>query len=249
MSPETVSDILRNTKTSKAAGLDNLPGVFLRDGAEILSTPITQLCNLSIFLSSFPNDCKIAKVVSLYKKGYETDPKNYRPISLLPLSKIIEKVIHDQTQQFLTENEILYRFQSGFRPNYSTDFCLSFLNDKIIKGFDSGLLTGIVLIDLQKAFDTINYEILLEKMKVFGFSNQVITWFKSYLSNRNFHVAIGNSVSSAGELTCGVPQGSILGPLLFLPYVNDLQQAIDCDLFLYADDSCLGFQHRNVKRH
>ena len=84
-------------------------------------------------------------------------------------------------------------------------------------------------------------------MKVLGFSNQVISWFKSYLSNRNFHVAIGNSVSSAGELTCGVPQGSILGPLLFLLYVNDMQQAIDCDLFLYADDSCLVFQHKNVK--
>ena len=83
-------------------------------------------------------------------------------------------------------------------------------------------------------------------MKVLGFSNQVISWFKSYLSNRNFYVAIGNSVSSAGELTCGVPQGSIPGPLLFLLYVNDMQQAIDCDLFLYADDSCLVFRHKNV---
>ena len=175
---ETVLDILRNTKTSKAAGLDNLPGVFLRDGAEILSTPITQLCNLSIFLSSFPNDCKTAKIVPLYKKGSKTDPKNYRPISLLPLlSKIVEKVIHDQTQQFLTENEILYRFQSGFRPNYSTDFCLSFLNDKIIKGFDSGLLTGMILIDLQKAFDTINYKTSFRKNEGLGFfkpSNQLV---------------------------------------------------------------------------
>ena len=110
-----------------------------------------------------------------------------------------------------------------------------------------GLLTGMILIDLQKAFDTINYEILLEKMKVLGFSNHVVKWFKSYLSDRNFHVAIGNSLSYAGELTCGVPQGSILGPLLFLLYVNDMQQAIDCDLFLYADDSCLVFQHKNVR--
>ena len=141
----------------------------------------------------------------------------------------------------------MYRFQSGFRPNYSTDFCLTFLNDKIIQGFDSGLLTGMILIDLQKAFDTINYTILLEKMKVLGFSDQVINWFQSYLLNRNFHIAIGNSVSNAGELTCGVPQGSILGPLLFLLYVNDMKQAIDCDLFLYADDSCLVFQHKNVK--
>jgi hypothetical protein len=123
---------------------------------------------------------------------------------------------------------------------------LSLLNDKILKGFDSGLLTGLILIDLQKAFDTINHEILLNKMKVIGFSDQTIAWFKSYLSNRTFSVAIGSCKSSAGEISCGVPQGSILGPLLFLLYVNDMHQAVDCDLFLYADDSCLIYQSKNV---
>ena len=246
--PETVIDLLNNTKTSKAAGLDNLPGIFLKDGAEIISAPVTQLCNLSISHSSFPNECKTAKLIPLYKKGSKLCPKNYRPISLLPLlSKIIEKVIHDQTQKFLNENDILYRFQSGFRKNYSTDLCLSFLNDKIIKGFDKGLLTGMILIDLQKAFDTINHTIFFDKMKALGFSEQVINWFQSYLSNRTFQVAINNQFSSCGNLTCGVPQGSILGPLIFLLYVNDMNQAVDCDLFLYADDSCLVFQHKNVK--
>ena len=153
--------------------------IFLKDGAEILASPIAQLCNLSISTSTFPDDCKTAKVTPIYKKGCKTDPKNYRPISLLPLiSKVIEKVIHDQTQSFLDENNILYDYQSGFRKKYSTESCLSFLTDKISKGFDSGLYTGMILIDLQKAFDTIDHKLLLEKMSFLGFSEEVIGWFR-----------------------------------------------------------------------
>ena len=154
---------------------------------QVIALPITQICNLSIESCSFPDDCKIAKVKPLYKKGAKTEPKNYRPTSLLPLvSKIIEKIIHDQTQNHLTENDILYDYQSGFRSNHSSDFALSFLNDKILKGFDKGFFTGMILIDLQKAFDTIDHKILLEKMHFFGFSDNVVSWFKCYLSNRTF---------------------------------------------------------------
>ena len=213
-----------------------------------MAIPVTQICNLSIKLSHFPHDCKLAKLKPLYKKGSKTDPKNYRPISLLPIvSKIIEKIIHDQTMEYLTDNKILYRYQSGFRKNHSTDTCLSYLTDKILTGFDSGLLTGMILIDLQKAFDTINHDILLKKMSLAGFSCQSITWFESYLSNRRFQVNIKNKYSNVANINCGVPQGSILGPLLFLLYVNDMPQAVDCELFLYADDSCLVYQHRDAK--
>ena len=244
----TIFEILKNLDVSKSAGNDNITAIFLKDGAEYLASPIAQLCNLSISTSTFPDNCKSAKVLPLYKKGSKTDPKNYRPISLLPLiSKIIEKVIHDQTQSFLDENKILYSFQSGFRKKYSTDSCLSFLNNKISKGFDAGLYTGLILIDLQKAFDTIDHEILLEKMIAIGFSNKVIDWYRSYLSNRKFNVNVNKTLSTSGEITCGVPQGSILGPLLFLLYVNDMPQAVSCDLLLYADDSCLIYQHKDVK--
>ncbi len=209
--------------------------------------PIAQLCNLSIKLSSFPSYCKTAKLKPLFKKGSKTDPKNYRPISLLPIiSKIIEKVIHDQTNDFLTQNDILYKFQSGFRRNHSTDSCLSYLTDKILKGFDSGLLTGMILIDLQKAFDTIDHEILFEKMVYLQFNHKTISWFKSYLTNRTFKVFINEVFSNPGNLLCGVPQGSILGPLLFLLYINDMPQSVTSDLFLYADDSCLVYQHKDV---
>ena len=239
---------MKNVKVNKAAGIDNISGRFLKDGVNILAIPVTQICNLSIKLSHFPHDCKLAKLKPLYKKGSKTDPKNYRPISLLPIvSKIIEKIIHDQTMEYLTDNKILYRYQSGFRKNHSTDTCLSYLTDKILTGFDSGLLTGMILIDLQKAFDTINHDILLKKMSLAGFSCQSITWFESYLSNRRFQVSIKNKYSNVANINCGVPQGSILGPLLFLLYVNDMPQAVDGELFLYADDSCLVYQHRDAK--
>ena len=166
---------------------------------------------------------------------------------MLPhISKIIEKVIHDQTQKYLDDYNILYRYQSGFRKSYSTDSCLSYLNNKIATGFESGLYTGMILIDLRKAFDTINHDILISKMKHLVFSKEATLWFKSYLSNRKFKVHINKTFSESGNLLCRVPQGSILGPLLFLLYINDMPQAIDCELLLYADDTCLIFQHKDI---
>ena len=126
------------------------------------------------------------------------------------------------------------------------DSCLSYLNNKITTGFESGLFTGMILIDLQKAFDTINHDILIKKMTFLGFSEETTNWFKSYLTNRKFIVHINNSFSEPGNLLCGVPQGSTLGPLPFLLYINDMPQAVTCDLLLYADDTCLVFQHKDV---
>ena len=213
-----------------------------------MAKPISKLCNLSMTLGSFPDACKIAKVKPLFKKGSKTDPSNYRPISLLPLlSKVFERVVLSQTEEFLSLNKVLYDYQSGFRKNHSTDTCLSFLNDKIVKGFDEGLVTGMILIDLQKAFDTINHDILLKKLSIIGFSDHTVKWFQSYLSNRKFMVNLENSFSEVSNISCGVPQGSILGPLLFLIYVNDMPMPVKCNLFLYADDTCLVFQSKNVK--
>ena len=140
----------------------------------------------------------------------------------------------------------MFEFQSGFRTNYSTETCISFLHDKILKGFDQGLLTGMIAIDLQKAFDTIDHSILLEKLDTLGFSTNAILWFKSYLTKRTFCVSLNDYTSSPAPITCGVPQGSILGPLLFLLYINDMPQAVKSHLLLYADDSCLLFQHKSI---
>ena len=242
---DLVLKLLKDMNIDKAAGIDNLSGKF---AANILAKPISEICNLSIKYSVFPTHCQIAKLKPLFKKDSTTLPKNYRPISLVPLiSKIFEKVVHDQTQPFLDESKILYKFQSGFRRSFSTDSCLSYLSNKIANGFESGLHTGMILIDLQKAFGTIDHEILINKLEFLGFSKNVILWFKSYLSNRKFNVNLNETFSEPGKLLCGVPQGSILGPLLFLLYINDMPQAVKCELLLYADDTCLIFQHNNIK--
>ena len=160
----SVLTLLQQLNPSKSAGIDNLTGKFLKEGAPVLASPITDLFNRSISLSSFPDDCKIAELKPLYKKDAKTKPKNYRPISLLPLiSKIMERVIHDQTQVFLDENKILFTYQSGFRKHYSTDTCLSYLTDKVRNGFEKGSLTGMILIDLQKLLTLLITKFLWKK--------------------------------------------------------------------------------------
>ena len=142
----------------------------------------------------------------------------------------------------MINNNNIYCYQSGFSKFHSTDTCLSYLNNKILKGIDCGL----ILVALQKALDTIDHEILLEKMVHLQFSTQSIRWFKSYLTNRTFLVNVEESFSEPGKLVCGVPQGSILGPLLFLLYVNDMPGAVNCEMLLYADDTCLVFQAKDL---
>ena len=168
-------------------------------------------------------------------------------ISLLSiLSRVTEKVFHLQTTKFLNDCNIFYKCQAGFRSNHSTNLFLSFRNDNILKGFDNGRYTGMILIDLKKAFDMINHKIVLDKLLSLGFSNNTVSWHESYLAERRFTVEVANWVSEFANIPCGVPQGSILGPLLFLIY--DISEAIECDLCVYADDSCLLFQHKSVTK-
>ena len=170
-----------NIEISKIAGIDKLSGRFLKDGSEILSKPMTEICSLSISYGKFPNVCKAAKIKPIFKKTKKICASYYRPILLLPLiSKIIEKVAHNKTNESLSDNKILYNYQSGLRTNHSTNLCLSFLTDKLLKSFDDGLLTRMILIHLQKAFDTIDHKILLKKLEAIGFSDKCIRWFRLY---------------------------------------------------------------------
>ena len=168
--------ILRDIDTSKAPGIDRLPWRFLKDGANVLVKPVTDICDLSISLNKFSSAFKLVKVKPIFKKGEKNNVSNYWTISLLPiLWKVTEKVFHEQTTKFLNDNNIFYKFQSGFRNNHSTDLFPSFLNDKILKGFDNRVYTGMILIDLQKAFDTVNHKILLGKLHSIFFSKNMIS--------------------------------------------------------------------------
>ena len=141
-----ISEVLQFIGISKRAGIYNIPGRFLKDGANILAKPIAKICNTSISSGLFPSDCKIANLKSLYKKRSNTNPESFRPISVLPLiSKVIERIVYDQVGNFLLQNNILYNYQSGYRKNHSTDLCHSFLKDKILKDFDKGLFMGMML--------------------------------------------------------------------------------------------------------
>ena len=162
---EEILEILKKLDAKKSVGLDNIDSRFLKDGATEICKPVTELINLSIRKCAFPDPCKIAKMIPLYKKCSSQEVKNYRPIALLPvLSNIFERIIHKQTYAYLNEKQIFYKYQSGFRSKHSTDTCLSYLHNKISTGIDQQLLTGMVLIDLQKAFDTIDHNIFLEKI-------------------------------------------------------------------------------------
>ena len=152
---EKVLEVLQCIDISKAAGIDKISGRFLKGGSNILAKPIVKICNISISSGLSPSDCKIAK----------TNPKNFRPISLLPLiSKVIERIVYNQVHSFLLKKNILYNNQSGFTKYHSTNLYCSFLNDKILNSFDKGLFTELILIDLQKAFNITNHEILLGKL-------------------------------------------------------------------------------------
>lgn len=233
-----VLEELNKLNINKSTGLDGIPARFVKDAADIIKGPITFIVNLSIKSEVFPTDMKLAKVRPLYKKKSKLDAGNYRPVSMLSIiSKILENSVSVQLNKYVTDNNILYKFQSGFRGSFSTDTCLIYLQDHIKKQISSGLYTGMVLLDIQKAFDSVDHSILCKKLSAIGVGSTA--WFHSYLSQRRQIVNLDGVESDPMELICGVPQGSILGPLLFLCYVNDMPNSVNCMMFQYADDSVL----------
>ena len=198
---------------------------------------LTNIINLTIKLDTFPSQCKIAK--PLFKNSIITEAKNYRPISLLPLiSKVTEKSIRDQTQDYLQRNKLLHSYQSGFRANHSTDTCLSQLTDMILNSAKNGKHTGMVLIDLQKAFGTLDHKILSDKMKCIGFSDKTIKWFYSYLTNRVIFVSLGTAFLEERTINSRVLEGIFSAVLL--------QALSNTNTYLYADDTSIFCQHKDV---
>ena len=204
---------------------------------------------MSIQSHSFPSIWKCARVVALFKSGDRSKATNYRPICILPtLSKILERAVHTQLYQYLNENNLLTKHQFGFRSKRGTNTALSSFADDILSSMENGNLCGTVFLDLSKAFDTVNHKILLSKLSAVGVCSDDLSWFKSYLSHRQIRTSCDSELSD--PLTCeiGVPQGSILGPLLFIIYINELANVLEhSNISLYADDSILYYYSTSIK--
>ena len=246
VSKEWVMKQLKSLSVHKATGPDKISAKFLKDGAEILTVAMRHIINLSIETSKVPTAIKLAKIVPIFKKGSRFEAGNYRPISLLPIiSKIIERAINEQVVSYLESTKILMNRQYGFRRGFSTETAVISLVDQIRNQTGQKRHTAAIFIDLRKAFDTVDHSLLLEKMNVIGFTQQAKNWFRSYLENREQYVELQGKSSSKEQVSCGVPQGSILGPTLFLIYINDISAALkNSSTVLYADDTVFHVSHK-----
>ena len=246
-----VSDIINQLDDKKAMDIYNFPVTILKQLSETISPIISHIINSSVKQSVFPEKLKLAKVIPLFKNnGAKSDMKNYRPISILPIfDKVFEKIVHKRLLDFFTEFEIISPSQFGFQPKKSTSHAILDLTYKISNARKNSEHCCAIFLDLAKAFDTVNHSILLGKLSKLGIRGPMLNWFKSYLSNRYQCVSVGDKLSTPIKMSHGVPQGSVLGPLLFLLYINDISNCSPSFLYtLFADDTCLVAKHSDLKQ-
>lgn len=237
---EEVKAVLRSLSNNKATGPDGIGNFILRSTAASISNPLCKLFNYSLHKGHFPSPWKVANVSPIFKKKDNKNPQNYRPISLLPsISKVFEKLVYDKLYNYLCLNNLLNSKNSGFRHGDSTINQLVSISDKLYRALDNRQEARMVFLDASKAFDKVWHKGLLFKLKQLGLQGTVIDWLSSYLDKRRQRVVINGAHSSWAFLEAGVPQGSILGPLLFLVYVNDITEGIRSDINLFADDTSL----------
>jgi len=236
---EEILDCLNSLDCRKGYGPSSIPPRIIKLIKTEISHPLSKIFNLCFSSGTFPNILKIAKVLPIHKKGSMTDFNNYRPISLLSnLDKVLEKLIYKCVYGFLSDHKILFTNQFGFRRGHSTVHTLLNMCQQVADALDEHKLACGVFVDLQKAFDTVDHDILLAKLYHYGIRGKVHSLFRSYLTGRRQFVSILGKKSSESFMLHGVPQGSVLGPLLFLIYVNDLHCAIKFSIINhFADDT------------
>ena len=224
---------------------------LLKSGSDIIAKPLTTIFNKSLNSSEIPIEFITAKITPIHKGNSKTDLNNYRPISVLPIpSKILERAVHDQFYKYLDEHFILSNCQSGFRKYFSTSTSLCDIQEHLLENMSEGFYTTAIMLDLKKAFDLIPHGLILKKLWYCGVRDKELLWFKTYLTKRKQCVVINGKTSSYLPVRSGVPQGSILGPLIFCLFINDisnLKLSEKTKLCLYADDTAVFCRSKNEK--
>ena len=235
----TMIKIVKKLKLSSAQGPDNIPALFLKNIIANIASPLNIVYNKCLSEGFVPNEWKIAHVVPIYKKGNPQSPSNYRPVSLTPiLCKVLERVVRKEMVSYLFDNNIIPKNQHGFLSKKSTVSNLIECLDKWTMNFDRGLQTDIVYLDYSKCFDSVVHSKLLFKISKYGFSGNAYNWIKSFLTDRKQFVKVGNTLSHSQDVLSGVPQGTVLGPLLFLCFSSDINSVVKhSNISMYADDT------------
>lgn len=236
-----VVKLLNTVSTNKASGDDGFSNKIIKENKYILSKPLTEIFNMSLNVGIVPECLKIAKVIPIHKKGDLCNPNNYRPISLLSIfNKILEKLVQKRLDDFLEKYEILNHYQYGFRKKHSTTLAVTNTLDDCYQSIDNNNVVLGLFLDLEKAFDTVDHKILLAKLDNYGIRGKMNDWIKDYLSNRQQYTVVGGVKSTLLEVQTGVPQGSVLGPLFFVIYINDIANTLNNETpRLFADDTNL----------
>ena len=253
--PDEIKRIIRDLPHKTSSGYDNISNILLKKLSDSILSPLSIIFNRSLTEGKFPDTMKKADIIPLYKAKDEHECTNYRPISLLlTLSKVLEKIIYKRTYSFLENTGQLYNSQYGFRQGHSCENAVSELLAEIIKSKQEGLYTVSMFLDLSKAFDTLEHKVLLNKLEKYGIKGTARDWFKDYLTNRKVRTKC--NVASSGkmeysdyrDINYGTPQGSCLGPLIFIIFTNDIHKQLQhCKSLLFADDTTIYKSHRNLQ--
>ena len=244
---EQVLSFINKLDPAKATGIDGLGPKIIKLAANVLSPSIAMLITKSLLTGTFPSQFKLAKIFPIHKGGDKTDPLNYRPISILPtVSKIFERHVNQHLMGFLNKYKLIHENQSGFRQKHSCQTALVKLVDQWLSCIDKGDIVGTLFVDFRKAFDLVGHSILIEKLALCRLSPISLKWFQSYMSFRKQAITCDSGLTEFADVHFGVPQGSILGPTLFLLFINDLSLFLNhCFSDFFADDATFHTHSKN----